>query len=238
VFNTRAELKNRAKSRADADGSDFPSDTSWNFYLDEAAREVLGDLVLAGWPMDYDTATVITNSATRVYALGATNVLATTMVYTISGGQVSELKRVNPGHVPLLRSTGANGGISRFYEVRSSLTLGPVIELFPPVGGTYFVDYIQDWPGFVTDGGNPVWNGPARSDELITLRAAEKAVRKEGRSSDGDRLTVEYDKLLVKVKDLAGRFDMRNPAQMRDEASTLTTNAWNGDMFAGPGGMF
>lgn len=242
MFNTRLTLKDRAKSRADADGSDFPSDAQWNFHLDEAAREVLGDLVLSGWPLEYDTTTIVTNGTTKSYSWGlelggGIRPMAAIMVYTNYGGQQVELKRVNPGRAAFLRSSGANSGYSMYYEVRNSLTLGPIVEFFPRVGGTYFVDYIQDWPGFVSDGGNPVWMGPDRSDELLVIRAATKAVRKEGRATDGDRLDLEYDKLLVKVKDMASRFDMRNGAEMRD-APSIITDLWRGDMFAGPGGIF
>lgn len=243
MFDTRISLRTRARARADQDGADFPSEVQYNVFLDEAAREVLIDLVMSGWPLDYSTTTIVTNAVTRTYAFGDVSLvpppIAATMVYTVFGNQFTELRRVNPGHVAALRSTGATGGFSRFYEVRANPTTGPVIEFFPRVAGTYFVDYINDWPGFASDGGNPVWAGPPRSDELIVLRAAAKGCRKEGRKTDAEALEVEYAALLVKVKGLASWYDMRNPAEMRDSRPLSEPFSFRDvDYFAGPGGMF
>jgi hypothetical protein len=240
VPNTRLDLRTRARTRADQDNAAFPTDTQYNAYLDEACREVLADLVMAGWPLDHSTTTIVTNGVTQTYAFGGTdNVLAAKMVYTNFGNQFTELRRVNPGHVAALRSTGATGGFSRFYEVRVNPTTGNIIEFFPRVAGTYFVDYVVDWPGFASDGGNPVWMGPSRSDELVTLRAAAKGCRKEGRQADADRLDKEYDRLLLKVTSLASAYDMRNAAEMRDSRPLAEPFSFRDvDYFAGPGGMF
>jgi hypothetical protein len=234
---TRLELQGRAKIRADQDGADFPTTTQYNGFLDEAAKETFADLVMAGWPIDYSTSTITTNGITRVYPFGgADTVFSATMVYTLFGNQFTELRRVNPGHVAALRSTGATGGFSRFYEVRTAAT-GAVVEFFPRVSGTYFVDYIADFPGF--SGDSAVWLGPPRSDELIVLKAAAKGVRKESRVSDADRLDVEYEKLLLKVKELASWFDQRNAAEMRDSRPLAEPFSFRDvDYFAGPGGMF
>ena len=240
MANTRLDLRTRARARADQDGAAFPSDLQYNTYLDEAARETLADLVMAGWPLDYSTTTIATNGTTSTYAFGGTDtVLSATMVYTLFGNQFTELRRVNPGHVAALRSTGATGGFSRFYEVRVNPTTGNRIEFFPRVAGTYFVDYVVDWPGFASDGGNPVWMGPPRSDELITLRAAAKGCRKEGRVPDADRLDKEYNLLLAKVTSLASWYDQRNAAEMRDSRPLSEPFSFRDvDYFAGPGVMF
>lgn len=234
---TRLELRNRARIRADQDGADFPTDVHYNGYLDDAGKETFADLVMSGWPIDYSTSTIVANGVTRVYTFGGSDtVFSAMMVYTNFGAQQTELRRVNPGHVASLRSAGATGGFSRFYEVRTGVT-GPVIEFFPRTAGTYFVDYIVDFPGFAND--SAVWQGPPRSDELIVIRAAAKGVRKEGRTGDGDKLDTEYDKLLLKVKELASWFDMRNPAEMRDSRPLAEPFSFRDvDFFAGPGGMF
>lgn len=234
---TRLELRTRADTRADQDGSDFPTVIQKNGFLDEAGREVFADLVMSGWPIDYSTSTIATTSFTRVYPIGgADTVFSVTMVYTLFGNQFTELRRVNPGHVAALRSVGATGGFSRYYEVRTGVT-GAVIEFFPRVAGTYFVDYIVDFPGFVSD--SAVWQGPPRSDELLVLKAAAKGVRKEGRIPDAQALDVEYKELLLKVKELASWFDQRNAAEMRDSRPLAEPFSFRDvDYFAGPGGMF
>lgn len=234
---TRLELRTRARIRADQDGADFPTDAQYNGYLDEAAKETFADLVMSGWPIDYSTTTIVANSVTRTYAFGGSDtVFAATMVYTLFGQQFTELRRVNPGHMAALRSVGASGGFSRFYEVRTGVA-GAVIEFFPRVAGTYFVDYIADFPGFAADG--TVWQGPPRSDQLIVLKAAAMGTRKESRQGDADKLDVEYKELLLKVKELGSWFDMRNPAEMRDSRPLSEPFSFRDvDYFAGPGGMF
>lgn len=232
---TRAELRTRAETRADQDGGDFPSLAQKNTFLDEAGKEVFADLVMAGWPIDYSTTPIIADGVTRTYAFGGTDtVFSATMVYTSIGGQFTELKRVNPGHVAALRSAGGTGGFSHYYEVRTSIA-GAIVEFFPKVAGTYFVDYIVDFPGFSSDGS--LWLGPPRSDELIVLKAAAKGVRKEGRVPDAQSLDGEYDKLLLKVKELASWFDQRNAAEMRDSNPVQRFDGV-GNHFAGPGGIF
>lgn len=234
---TRLELRTRAETRADQDGSDFPTLIQKNAFLDEAGKEVFADLVMSGWPIDHSTSTIVTNGVTATYAFGGTDtVFAAQMVYTLFGNQFTELRRVNPGHMAALRTTGATGGFSRFYEVRTGVA-GSVVEFFPRVAGTYFVDYVADFPGFTNDAS--VWQGPPRSDELIVLKAAAKGVRKESRVPDAQALDAEYDKLLLKVKELASWYDMRNPAEMRDSRPLSEPFSFRDvDYFAGPGGMF
>ncbi len=234
---TRLELRNRARIRADQNGSDFPTDDQYNGYLDEGAREVFADLLLSGWPIDYSTTTIVTDGVTRTYPFGGSDaVFSATMVYTNFGQTQTELHRVNPGHIAALRSAAARGGLSRYYEVRTSTT-GAVVEFFPKAAGTYFVDYIVDFPGFANDAS--VWLGPVRSDELIVLKAAAKGVRKESRAGDAKTLDDEYDRLLLKVQRLSSWFDQRNAAEMRDSSPGVDLfNDRPFEFFAGPGGMF
>lgn len=233
----RSDIRLRARTRADQEGEDFPKDADYNVYIDDSAKEVFADLVMSGWPIDTSTSTIATNGSTQKYAFGGTDtVFAATMVYTLFGNQFTELRRVNPGHMAALRSVGATGGFSRFYEVRTGVS-GAVIEFFPRVAGTYFVDYIVDFPGF--SGDSSVWNGPPRSDELIILKSAAKGLRKEGRVQEAAVLDAEYDKLLLKVKELASWYDMRNPAEMRDSRPLSEPFSFRDvDYFAGPGGYF
>lgn len=233
----RSDIRLRARTRADQEGEDFPTDAQYNVYIDDSGKEVFADLVMSGWPIDTSTSTVATNGTTQTYSFGGTDtVFAATMVYTNFGGAFTELRRVNPGHMAALRSTGATGGFSRFYEVRTGVN-GSRIEFFPRTAGTYFVDYIVDFPGFAND--SSVWNGPPRSDELIILKSAAKGLRKEGRVQEAAILDEEYDKLLLKVKELASWYDMRNPAEVRDSRPLSEPFSFRDvDFFAGPGGYF
>ena len=236
---TRLELQTRARTRADQDGSDFPNDVQYQTFLDEAARETFGDLVLSGWPVNYTTSTIVTNVNTGVYAFGGTDtVFSVLLVYTNMGGQQLELHRVNPGSVAALRSTSNQGGPSQFYEARMDINTGPVVEFFARSAGTYFVDYVADFAGFANDAA--VWRGPARSDELLVLLAAAKGCKKEGRTDAAESLRSEYRELLVKVKDLASWFDQRNSAMIRDVKPFEGFSGRNAsfEYFAGPGGMF
>lgn len=217
---TRAELLDRARIRADQDSSDFPSDAHYRIFLDESAREVFADLVASGWPVDYATTTITANGVTTTYPVGGSDsVFAINGVYTDFGGTRVELRRVNPGHIATLKSHNAMGRPAPFYEYRININAGPVIEFYPPTAGTYYVDYIVDFAGFADDAAQ--WRGPQRSDELITLKAAQKGVKKEGRTQEAAALESEYDQLLTKVKALASWSDMRNPAQIRDTMGGL-----------------
>lgn len=233
----RSDIRTRARTRADQEGGDFPKDTDYNVYIDDSAKEVFADLVMSGWPIDTSTSTIATNGNTQTYSFGGSDtVFAATMVYTLFGNQFTELRRVNPGHMAALRSVGATGGFSRFYEVRTGVS-GSKIEFFPRVAGTYFVDYIADFPGFAND--SAVWNGPPRSDELIVLKSAAKGLRKESRVQEAAVLDQEYDKLMLKVKELASWYDMRNPAEVRDSRPLSEPFSFRDvDFFAGPGGYF
>lgn len=234
---TRLQMRTRARRKADQNDADFPTDTDYNDYLDEAGKETFADLVMSGWPVDTVTDTLVTNASQRVYPFGVGNIVfSTTMVYTNIGGEFAELKRVNPGHMAQLRSGAITGLFARFYEVRTG-SAGSVIEFFPPTAGTYFIDYIVDFPGFTNDAST--WLGPPRSDELIVLQAAAKGCRKESRHGDADRIMADYARLLDKVQRLSSWYDMRNPAQMRDAVPFIDPNSFrNVDFFAGPGGMF
>lgn len=212
----RANLRTRARIRADQDNSGFPDDTQMNFLLDEGAREVFGDLVGAGFPADYTTQNITANGAAS-YALNSGNpIFGVVAVYQVVGSEFILLRRVKPEHLDALRSSqGLGTGIYPEYEIRVSLTSGPKIELFPvTTQGTIRVDYVTEYAGFANDA--DVWRGPARSDEMIVVRTAIKALRKEGEERSAAALEAEYQRLFEKVVNQASWLDMRNPPTIRD----------------------
>jgi hypothetical protein len=140
-------------------------------------------------------------------------------VYYNRGGTYEELRRINEGQRGSLMSQSGQSNASH-YEVRVDPTSGIVIDLQPtPASGSYAVQYVAEWPGFAADGTE--WYGPARSDELVVLRAAQKAAFKEENYPVADRLGREYDAMLYKVQTMASWLDMRNPASIRDAGDPL-----------------
>lgn len=211
----RLEIRTRARIRADQTNSTKPDDVSYNYWIDEACKEVWGDLLQAGWPVDYSS-TTITATGAATYAIGAgTNIFSVNGVFYFNGGQTYELKRVNQANVAALRAQAAMSNLASYYEVRVSPTAGLVVELYPRVtSGTYTVQFTADHPGLASD--VAIWYGPNRSDELVTLRVAAKGLHNEGMDRDAHFLEKEYDALLAKLQNQASWIDARNPATVRD----------------------
>lgn len=212
---TRATIRTAARIRADQDVGTYPTDAQYNILIDMSGQEVWYDLVTAGWPIAFSTTsfTFTTNPRT----LGVGNILGVHGVYYMQGAQAYRLRRVNEGKRATLMDPTAGSGYAEFYNVMVSPVNGPVIELLPAVlGGTYRVDYVPEWPGF--SGDSDTWYGPARSDELVILRAATKALRKEGSTQDAADLDREYEALFQKVMNYASALHLRDPAQIRDES--------------------
>lgn len=235
---TRLDIRTRARVRADQDASRFPTDAQYNLFIDEACKDVFGDLVTSGWPPDFSTTTIAYNGSSTGQAVGGgADVLSIVGVWIDIGGQRMELKRINEGDRARLTSTAQGGSYPEYYDYRVG-TSGPVVYLFPRKAATVYVDFIPDHTGLAADA--TVWRGPIRSDELVVLASARKGVLKEGeaRSADAKRLKEEYDELLQKVKTLASWADMRNPAMIRDESGRRTRyNAFDYDA-VGPNGDF
>lgn len=215
---TRSDIRTLARLRADHDAGKFPTDAQYNLYIDEACKDVFGDLLLSGWPADFSTTTIVyTGSASGQAVGGGVDVLGITGVWVDFGGQRLEVKRLNEGRRAALTSSTATGAYPTDYDFRVGAS-GPVIYLFPRVAATVYVDFIPEHTGLATDGA--VWRGPVRSDDLVVLATARKAVLKEGqaRVADAARLKEEYQEVLAKVQALASWADMRNPAMIRDES--------------------
>jgi hypothetical protein len=210
---TRLQIRTRARIRADQDDSTFPDDTEYNYLIDEAVKDVWYDLIQAGWPINFAAATK-TATGSNPITLGISGTVAFIRgVYYINGSTFDELKRVNEGDRASLMSR--TGGPATHYDVRIDPTNGPVLELLPlPSSGSYRVEYITEHPGLASD--VTEWYGPARSDELVVLCTAAKAMRKEGNDQGAQQVTREYGYMLDKVQAMASWFDMRNSGSIRD----------------------
>lgn len=211
---TRVILRTRARIRADQTDSTFPTDTEYNYLLDEAAKEAWFDLVQAGWPINFATATKTATGVNPITLSLSGTVAFIRGVFAINGGTYEELQPINEGdRAGLMSETGVS--FATHYDVRIDPTNGPVLELLPlPSSGSYLVQYIVEHPGF--SGDSVEWYGPARSDELVVLRAASKGMRKEGNDQGASQLDAEYAMVLEKVQNMAGWFRMRHSAVIRD----------------------
>lgn len=212
---TRLDLRTRARIRADQDQSTFPTDTQYNYLIDEAAKEVWYDLIRSGWPISFTQVQATTSTVSTLPLATAFSVSATPAfirgVYCLRGTTYNELKRINEGDRAMLLTSGE----PTHYDVRIDPSAGMVIEVLPFAAGyTIAVDYIAEYPGLPNDAS--VWYGPARSDELIVLRAAIKGCRKEGNDQGARFLEGEYAGLMQSVQDMASWVNMRAPAMIRD----------------------
>lgn len=220
---TRAQLRTRARTRADQTDSTFPTDTEYNLFLDEAAKEAWYDLVGSGWPINF--ATVDKALGANPITIGISGTVAFIRgVFFINGGQYFELKRVQEGDRAGL--LGGSGQPAQ-YDVRIDPAVGPVLEILPPQSsGSCRIEYILEHPGFAAD--STEWYGPARSDELIVLRSAAKGCRKEGNDQGAGQLEKEYSMLLDKVQQMASWFNMRHSTTIRDVGDQFTSRSPSG----------
>src|SRR5512139_1095857 len=171
---TRADIRTRARTRADQDAARFPTDAQYNLYIDEACKDVFADLVMSGWPPDFSTTTInYTGSSAGQAVGGGAAVFGVVGVWLAVGGDRLELKRLNEGNRAALTSPSTVSAYPEYYDFRIGSS-GPVIYLFPRVAGTIYVDFIPDHTGLASDAA--VWRGPARSDELVVISAARKGV--------------------------------------------------------------
>jgi hypothetical protein len=214
---TRLELRTRARIRADQDNSTFADDNSYNYWLDEAAKETWYDLIQAGWPINFSFQEGTASAQLTTLGISGTVAFIRGVYRKDSGGYV-ELSRVQEGQRAGMLAQAGNTPTS--YDVRIDPTNGPTLELLPAPGAgvIYRVEYILEHPGFLASDAT-VWYGPARSDELLVLSAAAKAARKEGNDQGASQLDRERLLMLEKVTNMASWFDMRNSPKIRDVGS-------------------
>lgn len=226
---TRSDIRTRARIRADQDASTFPTDTQYNYLIDEAGKEVWYDLIKSGWPISFSTASATTTGsflplATSFSVTGSVAFIRG--VYWYDGTTYYELRRMNEGDRSTLYSV--QGQTPAVYDVRIDATSGIGIEV-PGAGAGYTVkvEYVGEWPGFTGD--STVWPGPARSDELVVLKAAIKGCRKENNDQSAQFLAQEYEYLKECVQEMASWTNMRHAAMIRDVRGSLGPSRLPGD---------
>lgn len=225
---TRLQMRDRARAKADQDGSTFPTDTQYNNWLDEGASAVWRRLVGAGWRPDRTLISITaTGAASYTLATDVHTILDVTRV--ISGGRIP-MRRVKPEEIqPLALLTGPG----LYYELTGGALAAQAIEFYPkPTGGTYEVRYIKRFPGFTADGDN--WYGPDGSDQLIVLLAAISGANKEDAREKVASLKDEFQMTWTEVLEQANWLDQQSvptvrdsrPTYPRDDSDYFVTNAW------------
>lgn len=216
---TLLEMRTRARILADQDASTFPTDEQYNYLINSAVQDVWYDLLHAGMPWrprvspatySASNGALLVSAPTGIDGTG-TAIAAVKGVYMLDGGSYRELKRLpEDRRAEMLTATGT----PVYYDL-TSITSDLNIYLYPvpPNGGTYKVDVIDNCPSLAAD--SSVWRGPARSEELIIIRAAMRAMRKEGNDQGASFLRQEYDELFGKVIQMANWFH-RDAALIRD----------------------
>lgn len=230
---TLADIRGLARVYSDQDASDFPTDAQYNLIINAAAQRVWYDMLKAGWPIDYSSTTVTANGSTT-YPLGA-GIAGVRGVFLVQGNQLFELRRINEGKRAQLLSLQGQTGQAEFYDIRTAGggSSGMVLELLPkPPSGTYQVDRILEFQGFAID--ITPWPGPAGTDELVSLKAAEMACRKESRREDAAILREDYKELLTDITDRLNWLNMKDPPQIRDVTSQRPRTIFDYPV-AGPG---
>lgn len=217
---TRADIRAYARIRSDQDDSTFPDDDQYNTLINFAARAVWHDMLHAGWRPQQSKQTITANGAQSydVFASAPGTVAAFAEgVYRVEGLEtnarhVRELKRIPEEMIAAARNQTSDEAI--YYRV-SEGDDGMQLELFPtPVGGYYRVYYIHEQGDMSND--SDVWVGPRRSDELIGLKVAIQAMRKEGNDQGANLLQREYDELRAQLVAAVNYYDARNPQTIRD----------------------
>jgi hypothetical protein len=211
---TLLELRTRARIRADQDASTFPTDTQYNYFINESLVDVWWDLVSCGWP--FRAATSSGTSASGGYTFTPARSLATIQsVSCYVNGAWTELPRLPEERRTELTNTT---GVPCYYDASIDGLAGgtPWIGLYPSPSPNVSVQvrYLMVPVAMSADG--DVWFGPARSDELVVLRAAMKGMRKEGNDQGAGQVQGEYAEVLDKVLRMASWFDQRNAGTIRD----------------------
>lgn len=215
---TRAQIRTRARIRADQDKSQFPRDEQYDLIINSCGQTIYHDLIAAGMPVTKVAQTItLVGDEDGVYEINSGEPIhSVTHVYLLNGGQATELSRVDESNIAGMFSTNRGGPPTR-YEVTTEID-GPHLKVFPPFAtGTVVVRYVPAWPGFTSD--TDRWVGPGNSDELLVLMAAAAGCRKEGEVSDARALEEEYRLLWDKVIAQAAWFDQRGLPRIRDVES-------------------
>lgn len=210
---TRATMRTAARAAADQDSSTFPDDTTYNEFIDRAARLVWRRMLAAGWKPDRTAVTTTVIAGTPQYNVGS-DVSVVHSVMFIQGGVRTPLRRVKPEDLPDLLSLP--NGLPQAYDFLNGGTAAVIIELYPTpaTGGQIDIRYTKRFPGFSADG--DTWIGPDGSEEIIILLAAIEGARKEDNTAHVQMLQAQLKERYAEVLELFGASDSQGQQTVRD----------------------
>lgn len=207
---TLLELRTRARIRADQDASTFPTDAQYNYLINESVKDVWGDLLGAGMPWT-STVTSVTLSGGFNGFNATTPVAAIRGVFASKNGRFYELRRL-----PEDQRAGLIGvyGDAVYYDFQHNFST-MTIQAYPiPTDGTVLrVEVVFEHPSLTSD--VSFIDLPPRGDELVVLRSAMKAMRKEGNDQGASQVAQEYEELWERAVRMA-TWVHRDAAVIRD----------------------
>lgn len=218
---TLAELRSRAKARADMVGSSFVTDAEWNVYLNHAADELYDLLVVqyeddfaAELALSFPTGASDVDVSSEAEADSGAPMLKLLSVGVTLGGRYSELQRYTRADRAVLRN--ATSGTPR-YQLR-----GSILSFLPnlPAASTLAVEYVPQRAELISDADRHLLGW----DEFVVLGAAIKALGKE--ESDPSVLMAEKAALDRRIRETAPKRDLspNNPSVVRDVYAEVDRN--------------
>lgn len=209
---TRAELRDRARQRADMERSQYISDGELNVYLQQSWFE-LYDILVSRFE-DYYSTTVTSTVAggSSSIALPADFYKLRGVDYQLDGSTYSTLRAFN-----FLERNKRARNFDRLIAGRRNIVyrlMGNQLLLLPEndAVGTYRIWYIPRCPTFVDD--TTQVNNVLDFDEYIVVDAAIKMLSKE--ESDIAPLLAEKAALKVRIESMSSNRDAGEPATVQD----------------------
>lgn len=211
-MSTRAELRDRARQRADMERSQYISDAELNTYLQHSWFE-LYDILVSRFE-DYYTV-----STTSTLAGGQSQITLPADFYKLRGVdyQLDATTYTTLRHFNFLERNKRARNFDRLIAGRRNIVyrlMADKLLLLPEqdAAGTYRLWYIPRCPTFVNDA-STVTN-VLDFDEYIVVDAAIKMLSKE--ESDIAPLLAEKAALKVRIESMASNRDAGEPATVQD----------------------
>lgn len=220
---TRAELRARARERADMENSTFISDAELNIYLQQSWFE-LYDLLVASYEDYYTISTTSTLTSGNTIALPADFYKLRGIDYQLGGTEYINVRSYNFAERNLRAKNVQildNGRRNLVYR----LLAGSIVFLPEnDATGTYKIWYIPRCGTFVDD--TTEVSNVLDFDEYIVVDAAIKMLVKE--ESDPSALLLAKDALKKRVEAMASNRDAGEPQTVAD---VRTSDSYNDLLF-------
>jgi len=210
---TFAELKARARSRADMDGSEFVTDEEFALYVRDSAAE-LYDVLVSSF-QDY----YLETTAEATLSLGEASIALPSSFYKLRGvdrySSSAQWTTLSPYS---FAERNDNSGSMTSSGIRYRVQAG-ALKLTPTdaCDGTYRVHYVPLMPALTLDA--DVFDDHNRWADYIVVDAAIKALQKE--ESSTTTLEKQKQALLKRIEDMSKQVDAGGPEVVVDSSRRL-----------------